>query len=74
MTNVQIHRRYRNRLLVPVALAVYLALLAVWEIDTLQAAPLEPMGAFILGVILGAMTGAGVIVRRRWRLYLASRT
>jgi len=61
-------------MLVPIALFVCLALLAVWEIDTIQAAPLEPMGAFVLGVILGAMTGLGVVVRARWRLYLASRT
>ena len=74
MTSTQTYRRMRNRLLVAIALFVYLALLAVWEIDTIRLAPLEPMGAFILGVILGAMTGVGFVVRQRWRLYLASRT
>ena len=74
MTSTQTHRRMRNRLLVAIAVFVYLALLAVWEIDTIRVAPLEPMGAFILGVILGAMTGVGFVVRQRWRLYLASRT
>jgi hypothetical protein len=74
MTNVQLHRHYRNRLLVPVALLVCLALLAVWAIDTLKGVLMEPMRAFILGVILGAMTGLGFVVRRRWRLCLASRT
>jgi hypothetical protein len=63
-----------NRLLVPVALLVCLALLAVWAIDTLNGVLMEPMSAFILGVILGAMTGDGFVVRQRWRLYLASRT
>ena len=74
MTNVPLHRHYRNRLLVSVALLIYLALLAVWQIDTIRTAPLEPISAFILGVILGAMTGLGFVVRQRWRLYLASRT
>lgn len=73
MTDVQTNRRLRNRLLVAVALFVYLALLAVWEIDTIGAAPLEPLGMFTLGVILGGMTAAGSVVRRRWRLYLTSR-
>jgi hypothetical protein len=73
MTDVQTNRRLRNRLLVAVALFVYLALLAVWEIDTIRAAPLEPLGVFTLGVILGAMTGAGFVVRHLWLLYLTSR-
>jgi hypothetical protein len=73
MTNVSLHRHYRNRLLVAVALLVYLALLVVWQIDTLRRAPLEPLSVFILGVILGAMTAVGFVVRQRWRLYLASR-
>jgi hypothetical protein len=74
MTSPQTHRRMRDRLLVAVAMFVYLALLALWEIDTIRAAPLEPWGAFILGVICGAMTGMGFVVRQRWRSYLASRT
>lgn len=77
MTNVQLHRHHRhhrNRLLVPVTLLIYLALLSVWEILTIRAAPLEPTGVFILGVILGAMSGLGFVVRQRWRIYLASRT
>jgi hypothetical protein len=73
-TSPQTHRRMRNRLLVGIALFVYLALLAVWEIDAIRMAPLEPTGAFILGVLFGATTGAGWVVRQRWRLYLASRT
>ncbi len=74
MTNVPLHRHYRNRLLVPVALLVCLALLAVLAINTLDGVLVEPMSAFILGVILGAMTGVCFAVRQRWRLYLASRT
>jgi hypothetical protein len=73
MTNVPLHRHYRKRLLVAVALLGYLALLVVWQIDTLRRAPLEPLSVFILGVILGAMTAVGFVVRQRWRLYLASR-
>jgi hypothetical protein len=74
MTNVQLYRHHRNRLLVPVALLVYLALLAVWEFGTLSEDPFDPTDAFVLGVILGAMTGLGFVVRQRWRIYLASRT
>ncbi len=74
MPSTQTHRRMRKRLLVAVAVFVYLAFLAVWEIDTMQAAPSEPVSVFTLGVILGAMTGLSLVVRQRWRLYLASRT
>ena len=74
MTNVQLYRHHRNRLLVPIALLVYLALLAAWEIDALSEDPFDPTGAFVLGAIFGAMTGLGFVVRQRWRLYLASRT
>ncbi len=73
MTNVPLHRHYRKRLFVAVALLVYLALMVVWQIDTIRRAPLEPLSVFILGVILGAMTAVGLVVRQRWRLYLASR-
>lgn len=73
MTNVPLHRHYRKRLFVAVALLAYLALLAVWQIDTIRRAPLEPLSGFILGVILGATTAMGFVVRQRWRLYLASR-
>ena len=64
----------RNRLLVAVALFICLALLAAWQIGAIRAAPLEHMGALTLGVILGAMTAVGFVVRQCWRLYLASRT
>ena len=74
MTNVNTHRRHQNRLLAAVALFVYLTLLAVWQIAAIQEARLEPLVALILGVILGAMTAIGFVVRQRWRLYLASRT
>lgn len=74
MTDAQTHRHQRKRLLAAVALFIFLALLAVWQIDTIRAAPLEPLGALTLGVILGAMTAVGFVVRQRWRLYLASRT
>jgi len=34
----------------------------------------EDQGALTLGVILGAMTGMGFVVRHSWRRYLARRT
>ena len=73
MMDAQTQRRQRNRLLVAAALFAYLALLVVWEIDTIQADTLEPWGALTLGVILGAMTGVGFVVHHCWRFYLASR-
>lgn len=74
MMDAQTQRRQRNRLLVAAALFAYMALLAVWEIETLRAAPLEPWDALTLGVILGAMTGVGFVVHHCWRYYLASRS
>jgi hypothetical protein len=74
MTSVETHRRMRNRLLAAVALCVYLALLAVWEIGTLRDGPLGPMTVLVLSVTLGAITGAAYVARQRWRLYIASRT
>ena len=56
-----------NRLLVAVALFACLALLAVWHIDIIREAALEPLGAFALGVTLGTMTGVGFVVRQRGR-------
>ena len=73
MNKIQIHRRLRNRLLVAVASFVYLALLAVWEIATINATPVEHFAVLRLGVILGALTGLGFVMRRLWYLYLASR-
>ena len=74
MRSPQTHRRTRNRLRVAVAVFVYLGLLAVWQIDTIRAAPLAPLRAFILGVVCGAMTGLGFVVHQRWQRYLAGRT
>jgi hypothetical protein len=73
MSKIQMHRRLRNRLLVTVALFVFLALLAVWEIATVSTTPVEYFGVLRLGVILGALTGLGFVMRRLWYLYLASR-
>ena len=56
-----------KQMLVAIALFAMLAPLAVWEFDAIRAAPMEPLGAFSLGVILGAMTGLGIVVRQRWR-------
>jgi hypothetical protein len=73
MTNIQTHRRLRNRLLAAVALLIYLALLALWQIDNIRGSSSEPSSAFVLGTILGAMTCVAFVVRRRWTLFLASR-
>jgi hypothetical protein len=74
MTELLIYRTRRDRLPVPVATFVGLALAAVWEIDVFQSAPLEPIGVFVLGFLLGAMTGTGIVVRQRWRRFLANPT
>ena len=73
LSTIQAHRRLRNRLLVTVVLFVYLALLAVWEITIMGPFPMEPFGALPLGIMLGALTGLGFVMRRLWYLYLASR-
>jgi hypothetical protein len=73
MNKIQMHRRLRHRLLVAVALFVFLALLALWQIVIIGADPENQSGVLPLGVILGAATGLGLIVRRLWYLYLASR-
>ena len=73
MNKIQIHRRLRNRLLVAVALLVFLALLAVSQIVIISANPEEQSGVLPLGMILGAITGLCFVVRRLWYLYLASR-
>ncbi len=54
-------------MLVAIALFTVLVPLAVWEFDTIRAAPLELFGAFAFGVILGVMTGVGFMVSKRWR-------
>ena len=73
MNKIQIHRRLRNRLLVTVTLLVVLAALAVSQIVIISANPEGQSGVLPLGVILGAVTGLGFVVRRLWYLYLASR-
>jgi len=73
MTDTHTHLRLRNRLLASIGLFVYLAVLAIWQIDSIHSAATEPIRAFTLGVILGAMTCLGFVIRRRWQLYLASR-
>ena len=56
-----------KQMLVAIALFAILAPLAVWEFDVIRAAPMEPLVAFTLGAILGAMTGLVVVVHQRWR-------
>lgn len=73
MSAIETHRRLRKRLLVAVVLFVYLALLAVWEITIMGPFPEGPFGVLPLGIIFGALTGLGFVVRRLWYLYLASR-
>jgi hypothetical protein len=67
------HRRLRNRLLVTVTLFVGLVLWAAWVIATISTTSVEHFGVLLLGVILGAVTGLGFVMRRLWYLYLASR-
>jgi len=63
-----------KQMLTAVALYAFLASLAVRDFDTVREAPFEPLGAFALGVILGAITGVGLVVRQRWRRFLDSPT
>jgi len=63
-----------KQMLIAIALFAFLLPLAVWEFDTIREAPLEALGAFAFGMILGAMTGVGLIVRQRWRRFLDSPT
>ena len=74
LTNAKSHRHHRNRVFVAVGVFVCLAVFAVWEIVSVRVADLEPVGAFAFGVILGAMTGAGIVIRRSWHSCLANRT
>lgn len=70
-----LQRRTRATLLLPVEKQMLLAIalftllvpLAVWEFDTIRVAPLEQIGAFVFGVMLGVMTGVGFLVSQRWR-------
>jgi hypothetical protein len=59
--------RIENWRRVAVALFACLALLAIWQIDTLREAALQPLGGFALGVILGCTTGVAFVVRQRKR-------
>ena len=59
--------RIENWRRVAVAPFACLALWAVWQIDTLREAALQPLGGLALGVILGSMTGVAVVVRQRKR-------
>ena len=74
MTSVRLHRQCRNRLLAPAALLVTLSLVAVWEIAAFDGVPPVPIVALTFGATLGAATGCGLVLRQRWRIYLASRT
>ena len=56
---------FERQMLVVIALFAILAPLASWQFDTFQAAPMESLGAFAVGVSLGAMTGVGFVVRQR---------
>jgi ABC-type nitrate/sulfonate/bicarbonate transport system permease component len=56
-----------KQMLLAIALFTLLVRLAVWEFDTARATPLELFGAFAFGVILGVMTGVGLMVSKRWR-------
>lgn len=56
-----------KQMLVVISLFALLAPLAAWELDNIRAVPLEPLGAFALGFILGMMTGVIYMMRQRWR-------
>lgn len=57
-----------KQMLAVVAFYALLAPLAASHFDSLRAVPLEPLRAFGLGALLGAVTGLAVAVRQHWRL------
>lgn len=64
MQRIHISHRVRNQLAVGVAVAAYFGLLAV-EIARTEATPLGPLGAFTIAMVVGALTGVGVVACRR---------
>lgn len=56
-----------RQMLIAIVLFASFVPLAVWEFDAIQGAPLDRLGAFTFGVILGVMTGVGIMVSQRWR-------
>ncbi len=65
---------FERQMLVAIALFAVIAPLAAWEIDAIRAFPAEPLGAFVLGFNLGAVTGVGLGMHQRRRRPFASRT
>jgi hypothetical protein len=65
---------FERQMLIAIALFAVMAPLAAWEIDAIRALPAEPMGAFVLGLNLGAMTGVGLGIRERRRRQISRRT
>lgn len=56
-----------KQMLVAMALLAMLAPLVFPEFATNRALHAEPLAAFALGFVLGAMTGMIFVVRQRWR-------
>jgi hypothetical protein len=65
---------FERQMLVAIALFALIAPFAAWEIEAIRALPAEPMGAFVLGLNLGAMTGVGLGMRQRRRRRFDRRT
>jgi hypothetical protein len=64
MQRIHISHRLRNQLAAGVAVAGYSGLLAI-EIARTGATPLGPLGAFTIAMVVGALTGVGLVMYRR---------
>lgn len=67
MKSIHGSHRIRNQLALGVALSGYFGLLAV-EIVTTGATALGPLGVFTLAMVVGGLTGVGLVVCRRGAL------
>ena len=60
MKSLHMSHRLRNQLILGLAVAGYFGLLAV-EIAATERALLGPLGIFTLAMVVGALTGAGLV-------------
>ncbi len=63
MKSLRVSHRLRNQLILGVAVAGYFGLLAV-EIAAIERTLLGPLGIFTLAMVVGALTGVGLVACR----------
>ena len=64
MKSLHVSHQLRNRLILGVAVVGYFGLLAV-EIAATERTLLGPLGIFTLAMVVGALTGVGLVACRR---------